>query len=346
MKYKKLGKTDIDVSLICLGTMTWGEQNTSEEAFEQMDYAFEKGINFFDTAEMYPVPPNADTCHRTETIIGQWFESRQVRDQIICATKVVGRAEFSSHIRDGQACLNRKNIMEAVDGSLRRLKTDYIDLYQVHWPDRPTNFFGQLEYKYPPDKEATPLEETLEALTELVQSGKVRTIGLSNETAWGVSTYLRLSEEKNLERIVSIQNPYNLLNRSFEIGLAEFSHRDDVGLLAYSPLAFGVLSGKYLNGQKPDGARLTKWKRFGRYQGEIPDKATEAYVSLAKEAGIDPSQMALAFVNRQPFVTSNIIGATTMDQLKSNIASIDIKLEKSLLKEIEKIHRRSPNPCP
>lgn len=346
MKYNQLGNSKIYVSEICLGTMTFGEQNTQDEAFSQINYALDRGINFFDTAEMYPVPPNPETYSRTESIIGNWLEKNKKRENIILATKVVGRAEFTKHIREGQACLNKKNIFEAVDSSLKRLKTDYIDLYQLHWPDRPTNFFGQLGYKYAQKDVFTPIEESYDALNDLVKQGKIRSFGLSNETAWGVSKFLRESQKKSGPQIVSIQNPYNLLNRTFEIGLAEFSHRDQVGLLAYSPLAFGTLSGKYLNKPWPEMARITRWSRFSRYTNEAGIQATQKYINLAKKHNLDPAQMALAYINSRPFLTSNIIGATNLNQLKSNIDSIDIKLEKELLKEIEKIHLENPNPCP
>lgn len=346
MDYTLLSNTDVKISRICLGTMTWGEQNTQDEGFAQMDCAVEHGINFFDAAEMYPVPPRAETYGATETIIGHWFAQRKCRDKIILATKVAARAAFTSHIREGGNCLDRKNILAALEGSLQRLQTDYIDLYQIHWPERPTNFFGQLGYRQAQKEVGVPIEETLEVLDEIVKSGKVRYIGVSNETAWGVAEYLRLAREEGRPRIVSIQNPYNLLNRSFEIGLAEFSHREQVGLLAYSPLGFGVLSGKYIDGARPEGARLSRWDRFSRYVTPRGIEATAEYVALAREAGLSPSQMALAFVNQRPFVTSNIIGATSLEQLQENIASSDMTLPKDLFKEIEAIHERYPNPCP
>lgn len=346
MKYSFLGNTELKVSRICLGTMTYGEQNTEAQAHEQLDYALSQGINFIDTAEMYSVPPKAETYGLTETYIGTWLKKRQDRDQIILATKVAGPGEIASHVRGGPR-LNRDNIRQAVDKSLQRLQTDYIDLYQVHWPDRQTNFFGQLGYIHNDSEESTPIEETLEALGELVQAGKIRYVGVSNETPWGVMTYLKLATQRHLPRLVSIQNPYNFLNRTYEVGLAEISHREKVGLLAYSPLAFGVLSGKYLNGVRPAGARLTLFERFDRYtKNEYATKAIQAYVALAKEHGFDPAQMALAYVNSRPFLTSNIIGATTMEQLKTDIASIDIGLEDELLEDIEAIHLKHSNPCP
>ncbi|OOY53706.1 NADP(H)-dependent aldo-keto reductase [Solemya velum gill symbiont] len=346
MEYRQLGKTDLQVSAICLGTMTFGEQNSQDEAFEQLDYAIACGINFIDTAELYPVPGRAETMGRTEEQIGNWLAARGNRDQVIVASKVVGRADWMDHIRGAGNCLSRENIRIAIEDSLRRLQTDYIDLYQVHWPDRPSNFFGQLGYKYPQQEKGVPIAETLEALAELVSEGKVRHVGVSNETPWGVAEYLRLSREQELPRIQSVQNPYSLLNRTFEVGLAEFSHREAVGLLAYSPMAFGVLSGKYLQGRMPEGSRLKLFSHFDRYSNPRAVAAIEAYVGLAKEWGIDPAQMALAYVTSRPFVTSNIIGATSMQQLETNIASFGISLDKELVKAIDGIHEEHPNPSP
>lgn len=345
MEYRQLGRTDIKVSLICLGTMTWGEQNTQDEGFAQMDMALEHGVNFIDTAELYPVPPKAETYTATETIIGNWFEQRKNRDKVILASKVAGPGEWVDYMRDG-VCLDRKNITAAIDGSLKRLKTDYIDLYQLHWPDRQTNFFGQLGYQHNPVDNSVPIEETLDVLDELVKSGKVRHIGLSNETPWGTMQFVHKAETKNQARIVSIQNPYNLLNRSFEVGLAEIAHRESVGLLAYSPMAFGALSGKYINNQKPEGARLTLFERFDRYSNPQALAAIEAYVTLARKHGLDPAQMALAYVNSRSFLTSNIIGATNLVQLKSNLESIELNLSEEVLNEIDAIHTRQPNPSP
>ena len=346
MEYNKLGQTDIEVSRICLGTMTWGEQNTEKEAHEQLDYAIESGINFIDVAEMYPVPPREETYGLTESYIGNWLSKRKDRDKIILASKVAAKAEWLPYIRGGQIKLDKKNIVQALEDSLRRLKTDYIDLYQMHWPDRDTNFFGKLAYYHAPEKDGIPIAETLAVLDELVKQGKIRTIGISNETPWGCAEYLRISREKELPRIVSIQNPYNLLNRTFEIGISEFSHREQVGLLAYSPLAFGALSGKYLNNQKHEGARLTLFERFNRYLNPQATKATEAYVNLAKKNDLDPSQMALSYVSSRPFLTSNIIGATSMEQLKVDIESINIELSDDVIKDIESIHEKIPNPAP
>ena len=347
MEYRQLGNTNIKVSSICLGTMTWGEQNTQDEAFEQMDYAIEQGVNFFDTAELYAIPPRAETYGRTEEIIGNWLRVRGKRDEIILASKVCGPGEdWIPHIRNGRSYHDRENLETAINASLKRLQTDYLDLYQLHWPARKTNFFGRLGYSPEPDNNQTSIEETLEVLNNIVKSGKVRHIGLSNETPWGVMKFLSVSDNKNWPRVVSIQNPYSLLNRTFEIGLAEIALREYTGLLAYSPLGFGVLSGKYLNNQQPADARITRWPDYNRYTNAQAIAATEQYVKLAQEHNLDPAQMALAYINSRPFLTSNIIGATTMEQLKSNIASAGITLNSDVLKEIEKIHVQYPNPSP
>ena len=348
MRYRKLGNTDIDVSLICLGTMTWGEQNTEAEAHQQMDYAVSQGVNFFDTAELYAIPPRAETYGLTERYIGSWLQKTGKRQDIILASKVAGPAEgWLPHIRnEATRRLDRANIEAAVNASLQRLQTDYIDLYQLHWPDRKTNFFGQLGYQHQPDDSFVPVEETLQALQEQVQAGKIRHIGLSNETPWGVMKFAQLADQMNLPRVLSVQNPYSLLNRSFEVGLAEVAMREQVGLLAYSPLGFGVLSGKYLNGAKPDGARITRWPEYSRYTNPQAQAATVAYVALAQQHGLDPAQMALAYVNSRDFLTANIIGATHMDQLQSNIASADIELSDEVLEGIEQIHRQHPSPSP
>ena len=345
MRYQTLANTDLNISKLCLGTMTWGEQNTEQQAHQQLDYALDQGINFIDTAEMYPVPPQGDTQGTTECHIGSWFKSRNNRDKVILATKVAGPGDWLGYLRGGPR-LNREHIQQAVDASLKRLQTDYIDLYQLHWPDRHTNYFGQLSYIHNEEEVATPLLETLEALNEQVKAGKIRHVGVSNETPWGVMKYLQLAEAHNLPRMVSIQNPYSLLNRTFEIGLAEIAHRENTPLLAYSPLGFGVLSGKYLGGAWPEHARLTLYKRFQRYTSEKADIATQAYVDLAREHQLDPAQMALAFVNERSFMASNIIGATTMEQLASNIASIELTLSDEVIAGIEAIHQQMPNPCP
>lgn len=344
MEKRRLGRTDLEVSLVCLGTMTWGEQNSEADAFEQLDYAIEQGVNFIDAAEMYPVPPRGETQGLTETYLGNWLAARGNREKLVIATKVTGPSDMK-YLRGGPR-LTPGHIRQAVDASLKRLRTDYIDLYQVHWPERSTNFFGRLGYEPGDDGDAVPLEETLGALNELVAAGKVRHIGLSNETAWGAMEYLRIAERNGWPRPVSIQNPYNLLNRSYEVGLAEVSEREDCGLLAYSPLAFGALSGKYLGGRKPEGARLSLYPRFGRYTSEQAQEATAAYVNLAREHGLSPAQMALAYVNTRAFLTSNIIGATRMDQLMENLGSAHLKLSDELLERIEAVHQRFTYPCP
>ncbi|MGB1542844.1 MAG: NADP(H)-dependent aldo-keto reductase [Spongiibacter marinus] len=345
MKMRPLGNSTIEVSELCLGTMTWGEQNNCDEAFEQMDYARSRGINFFDTAEMYPVPPRAETQGRTEEYIGRWLSERGGRDQLVLASKATGPG--NAHIRGGRG-LDRDALLKAFEGSLQRLQTDYLDLYQIHWPNRDTNFFGKLGYRHSSDNADVEANqhELLKTLSELVASGQVKTVGLSNETPWGVLNFLRLAERYALPRVVSIQNPYNLLNRSFEVGLAEIALRENVGLLAYSPLAFGMLSGKYRHGQRPENARITLFERFQRYNNPQAAVATERYALLAEEHGIDFAQMALAFVTHQPFVTSNIIGATSMAQLKSNIDSAELVLSDALMEGIEAIHTAQPNPAP
>ncbi|WP_045860660.1 NADP(H)-dependent aldo-keto reductase [Teredinibacter purpureus] len=347
MKYRKLGRSGIDVSEICLGSMTWGEQNTEQEGCAQMDFAVEKGVNFFDVAEMYSVPPRPETFGRSEEIMGNWLANRGARDQLVLASKVTGRSERNSgvdHIRNG-ARLSRDQIFSAINGSLKRLKTDYLDLYQVHWPERQTNFFGVLGYEHGND-DGVSIEETLSALHELVEQGKVRHIGISNETPWGISEYLRIAKEKGWSRVVSIQNPYNLLNRTFEVGCSEFSIREQVGLLAYSPLAFGVLTGKYLHGAQPEGARLTLYDRFTRYGKANVEDAIGAYVCLARDHALNPAQMALAYVNSRDFVTSNIVGATSVEQLACNLESVELTLSDEVIVAIEAIHQRYPNPSP
>ncbi|OIQ20551.1 MAG: aldo/keto reductase [Bacteriovorax sp. MedPE-SWde] len=346
MKFRKLGNTDLDVSVICLGTMTWGVQNTEAQAHEQLDFALDSGVNFFDTAEMYPVPPTADTYTKTEQYIGRWDKLKTDRDKIILATKVAGPSEFMSYIRHGKNRLDSQNIKQACEDSLKRLQVDYIDLYQIHWPNRQTNFFGNLGFEYNENEDFLPIEETLRALEELKKEGKIRNIGLSNETPWGLMKYLELAKSEGLSQVVSVQNPYSLLNRTYEIGMSEISIREKVGLLAYSPLGFGVLSGKYLDGKKPENARLTLFDRFVRYSTPKAQRATELYCNTAKDFGLSPVQMALAFVNSREFLTSNIIGATTMEQLKENISSIDISLSAENLKAIEDIHQEITNPCP
>ncbi|MBV2092515.1 MAG: NADP(H)-dependent aldo-keto reductase [Candidatus Thiodiazotropha sp. (ex Ctena orbiculata)] len=346
MIYRSLGDSQIKVSALSLGTMTFGEQNSEAEAHAQLDRAVEVGINLIDTAEMYPVPPKAATQGETERHIGSWLARRGQRDQLVLASKVAGPADWLSYLRDGNLHLDRGNIEAALEQSLQRLQTDYIDIYQLHWPDRKTNYFGALGYQHPKHESATPIEETLEVLGDLKKAGKIRYIGVSNETPWGLMRYLQIAQQKELPRVVSIQNPYNLLNRSFEIGLAEIAHRESCGLLAYSPMAFGVLSGKYLEGKQPTNARLSLFDRFTRYTNPQANTATARYVALAWEHGLDPGQMALAYVTSRPFVTSTIIGATTQQQLEMNLASIDLSLEREVLEGIEKIHTEQPNPSP
>lgn len=345
MKYSVLGATDIQVSKICLGTMTWGEQNSESEAHEQLDYAFDHGVNFIDAAEMYPVPPRKETQGLTEAYIGSWLRNRGRRDDVILATKVAGPGDWLKHIRGGSR-LSSEHIGQALNSSLERLNTDYVDLYQLHWPERQTNYFGQLGYKHAEDAEVIPLSETLSALKVLIDDGKVRHWGLSNETPWGLMTAVRIAQEIGMPAPVSIQNPYNLLNRSFEVGLAECSIRENAGLLAYSPLAFGVLSGKYLGGQRPDGARLTLFDRFTRYTHDRAESATQAYYELAAAQGMSLTQMALAFVNQQMFVASNIIGATSVGQLSENIASTNVVLSNDVLAELDRLHQIHTIPCP
>ncbi len=347
MQYRKLGKSEIDVSVICLGTMTWGQQNTRDQAFEQMDYAISQGINFFDTAELYAIPPKAETYGRTEKIIGEWLQLRGVREQIVLASKIAGPGEdWIPHIRGGKTRFDRNDIALALDASLKRLNTEYLDLYQLHWPQRQANFFGKLGFEVTADEHITPVLETLEALNEQVKAGKIRHIGLSNETPWGVMQFLHYAEQAGLPRIVSVQNPYCLLNRTYEIGLAEASWREQVGLLAYSPLGFGVLSGKYLNGVLPAGARISLFPEYTRYSSSAAVAATEAYVKLAQSHGLEPAQMALAYVNGRPFLTSTIIGATTIQQLRSNVDSINLSLSDEVLSAIEEIHNKHANPSP
>tara|TARA_A100000164_G_scaffold376801_1_gene414606 strand:+ start:25 stop:1062 length:1038 start_codon:yes stop_codon:yes gene_type:complete len=345
MKFKKLGNTDLDVSLICLGTMTWGTQNTQNEAFEQMDYAIEQGINFFDTAELYSVPPTRDSYGKTEIMIGNWFEKRKNREKIILASKVAGPG--LEWIRGGKNNFSEKSIGKAIDDSLKRLKTDYIDLYQLHWPERSTNCFGRREYKVNKNEgEWNDFENVLQALEKFIKNGKIRYIGMSNETPYGFSKYLEISKNKGLPRMMSVQNPYSLVNRTYEIGMSEISIREKCGLLVYYPLASGALSGKYRNGQMPKNARMTLFKGWERMINPLAMKAYDEYYKLSKEINITMVELAQAFVNSRPFVTSNIIGATTMDQLKENIGSINIELTEEVLEKINIIHNNNPNPAP
>jgi aryl-alcohol dehydrogenase-like predicted oxidoreductase len=326
--------------------MTFGEQNSEADAHQQLDYAVSAGINLIDTAEMYPVPPRPETQGLTESYIGSWLKARGNREKIVLASKVSGPSRGSDNAIRPAQMLDRKNIRAALDASLKRLNTDYLDLYQLHWPQRQTNFFGKLSYQYTEEQSPVTLLETLEALNEQVRAGKIRYIGVSNETPWGVMRYLQLAEKHDLPRIVSIQNPYSLLNRSFEIGLSEISQHEGVELLAYSSLAFGTLSGKYLNGAKPAGARNTLFSRFTRYSSPQAEAAIAEYVALAKKRNLDPSQMALAFVRQQPFVASTLLGATTMEQLKINIDSQNLTLDEEILADLENIHKRFTIPAP
>jgi len=345
MKYSELGRTGISVSRICLGTMTFGEQNSAAEAFRQLDRGLDAGVNFIDTAEMYPIPARAETAGRTEEILGEWIERRNCRSRIVVATKVSGPG--LAHIRGGQPSFRAPLIEQAIDGSLRRLKTDTIDLYQLHWPERNTNLFGKRGYAH--DDEAddeTSFRDVLDVLAAQIKAGKVRAIGLSNETPWGVMRFLKLAEEHGLPRVASVQNPYNLLNRLFEIGLAEVAIREDCGLLAYSPLAFGTLSGKYLRGQHPPEARLTRFPGYTRYIKPNAVSATEAYVAVAGRHGLDPAQMALAYVYSRRFLTSAIIGARTAEQLETNLEAMNVVLDPSVIDAIEAIHEGNPDPAP
>ena len=345
MKFKKLGNTNLDVSLICLGTMTWGTQNSEKDAFDQMDYSVEKGVNFFDTAEIYSVPPTAESYGKTEQIIGNWFKKRKNREKIILASKIAGpRCDW---IRDGKNSFDEKKIGEAIDGSLKRLKTDYIDLYQLHWPERSTNCFGVREFNVnDEEKKWNSFETVLQALDKYIKSGKIRYIGMSNETPYGLSRYLEISKNKNLPRMMSVQNPYSLVNRTYEIGMSEISIREKCGLLVYYPLAAGALSGKYMGGQMPKNSRQALFKGWERMINPLAMKAYDEYYKLAKEYNITMVQLAQAFVNSRPFVTSNIIGATTIEQLKENIESISIEFTDEMMGKINLIHNNNPNPAP
>ena len=345
MEYRKLPNTDVRVSKICLGTMTFGNQNTESEGHEQMDYAFDQGVNFFDTAELYPVPANAETQGETERIMGTWFKKTGKRSEVILASKVAGPGDYTKHIRDNLS-FKKAHIDEAVHKSLKRLQTDYIDLYQLHWPERLTQRFGQRGFVYTPDDPwVDNFEAVLDALQAHVKEGNIRHVGLSNENPWGIMKFLQAADE-NRPRMITIQNPYSLLNRLFEGGSSEICHRENMGLLAYSPLGFGVLSGKYLNGKLPENSRLQLFPRFARYSSPEATAATEAYAAIAADAGLSLTQMSLAFVNDRSFVTSNIIGATSLEQLKENIDSHAIQLSDEVLKAIEKVHNQIPDPSP
>ncbi len=344
MNYKKLGNTDINVSTICLGTMTWGEQNTQIEAFEQMNYSLENGVNFWDTAELYAVPPKAETYGHTETIIGNWFEETKKRKDIILASKVGGPSR--KYMRNGENSFTGKNLEDALHGSLKRLKTDYIDLYQLHWPERNVNNFGKLGYEHK-ENDWNKFEDILENLKKFIEQGKIRYVGLSNETPWGVMNYLQLAKDKNLPRMMAIQNPYSLLNRSYEVGLAEVSIRENIGCLAYSPLASGYLSGKYRNKQFPKGSRMERdFDFWTRYRKPNMENAVEDYYRISQKFELNMSQMSIKFCEVQDFMTSVIIGATTMEQLKTNVESVKVNLDSEVIKEINNVQKKYPNPCP
>ncbi len=345
MNYKKLGNTGIDVSTICLGTMTWGEQNTQNQAFEQMDYSLDKGVNFWDTAELYAVPPKAETFGHTEEIIGNWFQNTKKRQKVILATKVAGPAR--NYLREGKNSFAGKNLEKALHDSLKRLKTDYIDLYQLHWPERNVNNFGALGYIHK-EREWNKFEDVLINLQKFIDAGKIRHVGLSNETPWGVMKFLKLSNDSNLPRMMSIQNPYSLLNRTYEIGLSEISIRENIGCLAYSPLASGYLSGKYRNNKFPKGSRMQRDFDFWKYRYNTPnlENSVDEYFKISNKHGLNMSQMSIKFCEMQEFMTSVIIGATTMEQLKTNIESVNVNLNKEIINEINKVQKIFPNPCP
>jgi aryl-alcohol dehydrogenase-like predicted oxidoreductase len=346
MDFRPLGRTDLKVSAVCLGTMTWGNQNTETEAHAQLDLALDHGINFIDTAEMYAVPPTAETYGKTETYIGTWLAARGCRDRVILATKVVGPGPRFPWVRDGRPRLDARNITAAVEASLKRLQTDVIDLYQLHWPDRNVNMFGQLGWAHRSDEEMIQPAETLEALAGLVAAGKIRHVGLSNETPWGFMTFLQLAAATDLPRMQSIQNPYSLLNRSFEVGLAEIAMREACGLLAYAPLGAGTLTGKYLGGARPPGSRMAVFGQKLRYDTPRGHEAVARYVEVARRHGLDPAQMAIAYVLSRPFTTAAIIGATSLAQLRTDIASMEVRLSEGVLADIEAVHEEIPYPCP
>lgn len=345
MQYITLGKSDLEVSRVCLGTMTFGQQNSEAEAFQQLDYAVEQGINFIDTAEMYPVPPKAETVHRTESIVGNWL-SQQDRSKLVIATKVTGGARNMHWIRGGGLAFDRANITEAIDNSLRRLQTDYVDLYQLHWPERNTPMFGQYLFDPEQERDFTPFRETLDVLSELVEAGKIRYVGISNEWPWGLMQFLRAAEDYQLPRVVSVQNAYNLINRTFETAMLEACYREEVSLLSYSPLAFGHLSAKYLHDPKAKG-RITEFPGFGqRYEKPNLKSAVQAYADLAQQFGMTPATFAQAFVYSRWFVASNIVGATTLNQLQENIAAFDINWTDEMEQAVEQVHLTYFNPAP
>jgi len=343
MEYNILPNSNIKVSKICLGTMTWGRQNNQQEAFDQMDYSIDKGVNFFDTAELYPVPATPDKYAITEEIIGNWFQQSKKRDKIILATKIAGPGDYTAHIR--KTGFKGNSIENALDGSLKRLKTDYIDLYQLHWPERITNTFGNRNYQYFNDSWEDNFEFILEKLKELIKIGKIRHIGLSNENPWGIMKFLEYSK-RELPKMITVQNPYSLLNRLFEVGSSEICKRENVGLLAYSPLGFGILTGKYFNGNMPKNSRLDLFPTLKRYSNENSIKAAKLYQEVANKHNLSLTHLSLSFVNDRPFVTSNIIGATNLEQLKENIESVNIKLSDEIISEINSINNKIPNPSP
>lgn len=346
MKYNQLGLIDLKVSEICLGTMTYGQQNTIEEAHQQLDYAVAQGINFIDTAEMYPVPPRGETQGKTEAYIGEWLKKQQ-RDRLIIATKIAGPGRPFKWLRGGNIKIDSNNIKQAVDDSLKRLQTDYIDLYQIHWPERYVPTFGQTEYKPDLERETISITEQLEAFASVIKAGKIRYLGLSNETPWGVSEFIRIAQQQGLPKAISIQNAYNLLNRVFDSALAEVSGYTNVGLLAYSPLGFGLLSGKYTDEKKPENTRITLFQGFGqRYLKPNVNEAVAAYVEIARKYNLKPTQLALAFVRSRWFVSSTIIGATSLQQLQENIDSVNVTLNQEILAELDAVHTRYPNPAP
>jgi aryl-alcohol dehydrogenase-like predicted oxidoreductase len=345
MQYKQLGETNLKVSEICLGTMTYGHQNSIEEARQQLDYAVYQGVNFIDAAEMYPVPPRAETYGFTETYIGEWLKHQQ-RDKLIVATKIAGPGRHIKWVRDGGNAIDSSNVKQAVDDSLRRLQTDYIDLYQIHWPDRNVPLFGNTGFDPNLERATVPIAEQLSIFADLIKEGKIRYLGLSNETPWGIATFSNVAKQLGLPKVVSIQNAYNLLNRVFDWSLAEASYRENIGLLAYSPLAFGFLSGKYLYG-KPENTRITLFEGFGqRYNKPNVTEAVAAYVEIAKKHNLTPAKLALAFVLSRWFVSSTIIGATTLEQLQENLSSVDVVLDEEIFAELNAVHTRYPNPAP
>ena len=343
MEYNILPNSNIKVSKICLGTMTWGRQNNQQEAFDQMDCSIDKGVNFFDTAELYPVPATPDKYAITEEIIGNWFQQSKKRDKIILATKIAGPGDYTAHIR--KTGFKGNSIEDALDGSLKRLKTDYVDLYQLHWPERITNTFGNRNYQYFNDSWEDNFEFILEKLKELIKIGKIRHIGLSNENPWGIMKFIEYSKQE-LPKMITIQNPYSLLNRLFEVGSSEICKRENVGLLAYSPLGFGILTGKYFNGKMPKNSRLDLFPTLKRFSNENSIKAAKLYEEVAKKHNLSLTHLSLSFVNDRPFVTSNIIGATNLEQLKENIESVNVKLSDEIISEINSINNKIPNPSP